>query len=313
MKNKLVYLSYYLKLLPGILFLLIVGLLSKYIGSSIPYVSYLIIAIVLGIFSSNFLKIPGFIEKGIKETHKLWLNTGIVVLGTGVILKDLILIGPKLLLMVFGFIIFGLFCVEFLSARVKLKPKLSSCLASGTSVCGVSAIIATGGAIEAHEKDIAYAIATIIVFDIITVFSYPLIGQLFSIPAQVYGPWAGISMFSTGTTVAAGFAHSDTAGQLATICKMARNAFIGIIALSYSIYYLNKKVNSKQVENKLKFFWSKFPKPVIGFIVALFIANMGLLTTEQIGYTKNAYKWLFLFAFVGLGYNTDLREIKKTG
>lgn len=301
------------RLIPGILFMFLVGLLAKYVGSLIPHISYLIIAIALGILSANFLKLPRIVEEGIFKTHKLWLETGIVVLGAKVLIKDMIKVGPNLLLMVVGFVIFGLFLVEYLSSRFKIEPKLGSCLAAGTSVCGVSAVIATGGAIEASEKHMAYAVATIITFDIITVFSYPIIGRIFAIPAEVYGAWAGISMFSTGTTVAAGFAHSDIAGQLATIGKMARNVFIGIWALFYSLYYVRRGLSVNYIEHKLAYLWEKFPKIVIGFIITMIVANLGFLDSSKIRYMENAYNWLFMLAFVGLGYSTDLKELKKIG
>ncbi len=299
--------------IPGILFLFVTGIIAKYLGNLIPHVSYLIIAIGLGIASAHLLKLPAIIEKGIYETHKIWLETGIVVLGARVLLKDLINMGPVLLLLILGFIILSLICVEFISKKFELDPKLGSCLAAGASVCGVSAAIATGGAIEAKKSHIAYAIATILIFDVITVFLYPLLGKLFLIPANVYGSWAGISMFSTGTTVAAGFAHSDAAGQLATIGKMGRNVFIGIWALLYSIYYVNKGLTRESVNNKIKYLWDKFPKVIIGFVFMLIISNTGLLSSEQIGSMKNAYNWLFMLAFVGLGYTINLKELKKSG
>jgi uncharacterized integral membrane protein (TIGR00698 family) len=301
------------ELIPGILFLFIIGLISKNIGNHIPYISYLIIAIGLGIIFANLFDIPTYIEKGIKKTHKLWLETGIVILGARIIFVDLLKIGSNLLWMIIGFIIFGLVSVESFSHIFKVDDKLGSCLASGTSVCGVSAVIATGGAINATKDAIAYAIATVLTFDVITVFLYPILGEIFSIPAQVYGPWAGISMFSTGTTVAAGFAHSDTAGQLATICKMGRNVFIGGWALLYSLYYIRKGLGAQKVTNKTKYLWSQFPKAVIGFIIIMVMANIGLLTNNEIGYMKNAYNWLFMMAFVGMGYTLDINKMKNTG
>lgn len=302
-----------IKILLGISFLLIVGLIAKYIGSFIPHVSYLVIAIGLGLLISNYLKLPEFIDKGINKTHKLLLETGIVVLGAGILFVNLIEVGPKLLVTMIFTVVFSLTLVEFISSRFSLEPKLGSCLASGTSVCGVSAIIATGGAIGATQKQIAVAIATILIFDVVTVFSYPLIGRLFLIPSQVYGPWAGLSMFSTGTAVAAGFAHSVAAGQLATVAKMARNVFIGVWALAYTLYYIRKGSTNINIKSKPKYLWKKFPKFVIGFIALMIIGNTGILSAEQIGSLKNAYNWLFMLAFVGLGYSIRIKELRETG
>lgn len=300
-----------LSLIPGVAFLFIVGLVAKYIGAQIPHISFLIIAIAIGIIISNTIGLPPFIEKGI-ETHKLWLQIGIVVLGSQVIIADLLGVGSFLLLMILGYLVFGLLFTEFISSRFGLESRLGSSLASGVSICGVSAIIATSEGIKTRSKDIAYAIATILAFDVVTVFLYPTIGNLFSIPGEVFGPWTGISMLSTGTVVAAGFAHSEVAGQLATIVKMARNSFIGLVALLYTLYYVRKGA-STYVHNKAKYLWDKFPKFVIGFLFIMIVANLGLLDKGQMTSMKNAYSWLFMLAFVGMGYDIDVKEIKKTG
>jgi len=304
-------LSNIVHMVPGVIFLLIVGLVSKFVGGYIPHVSYLIVAIALGIIISNTISMPAFIEHGINSTYKIWLETGIVVLGARIVLADFLNVGPTILWMVIAFLIFTLLIVEFLASRFGLDKKFGSALASGTSVCGVSAIIATSGGIEPKEKHIAYAITTILIFDVVTVFLYPALGVIFSIPDKVFGVWAGISMFSTGTTVAAGFAHSDAAGQMATIVKMARNVFIGIWALLYTIYYLRKGMTSQVIDKKLSYIWQKFPKMIIGFVIAMIVASSGLMSDVQIGYMKNAYNWLFMLAFVGLGYNINISEMKN--
>lgn len=300
--------------IPGILFLFTVGLFAKWLGEKVPYVNYLIFAIALGLVISNLTDLSKKIEVGINNTYKIWLETGIVILGGRIIASRIFEIGPKLLVTVGFFLVSSILFTEFLANRFNLKQKLGSLLAVGTSLCGVSAIIATTGGIKAKERDLAYAIGTILLFDAITVFSYPFIGKIFSIPYKVYGVWTGISMFSTGTAVAAGFAFAETAGKYATITKMTRNIFIGIIALLYSIYYLrNKKSVKKSLDNKFKYVWKKFPKFIFGFLLAMALASIGYFTKEQITNLKNTYHWLFLMAFVGMGYNMKFEELKKTG
>lgn len=305
-----------LKLFPGLAVLFGLGYLSKYIGGLIPHVSFLLVCILLGLLISNIFNLPGLLEKGINDTYKIWLKTGIVVLGARVILSDLLAIGPNLLWMVLLFLCFTLLATEYLSSQFGLNRKLRSSLASGTSVCGVSAIIATSGAIRADEEDVTYAIATILLFDAITVFLYPAVGEIFAIPSRVFGSWAGISMFSTGTTVAAGFAYNDVAGQVATITKMARNIFIGIWALLYAVYYVRlgtAEATGTYSKGKMRYIWQKFPKFIIGFILTMLVATLGVLTDTQVSSMKNAYNWFFMLAFVGLGYNINLTELKKAG
>lgn len=312
MKNETKLGHYILQLIPGVIFLFTVGLFSWFVGSQIPYISYLLICIGIGMLIANTTGLPNIIEKGIYDTHKVWLEAGIVVLGARILLSDLLRAGPILLGLVILFLITSLLLTQYLASKFGLNQRLGSILASGVSVCGVSAVIATGGGIEAKKKHIAYAIAAVLVFDVTTVFLWPAIGAAFGIPADIFGPWAGLTSPSTGTTIAIGFIHSDHAGQLTTMTKMARNVFIGVWALLFTLYYARRGMTDK-VENKTRYLWDKFPKFVIGFLFTMLFANIGLLSETQIGYMKNAYSWLFMMAFVGLGYDIDFKEMKKTG
>jgi uncharacterized integral membrane protein (TIGR00698 family) len=301
-----------LGLIPGIGFLVVVGLLGWLIGEQIPYISYLLVCIALGLLISNTLGVPAVIERGIVKTYKVWLEAGIMVLGARVILADLLAVGPVLLGLVVFFLLFSLGAVQYLSHLLGIPPRLGSTLASGVSVCGVSAVIATGGGIQLKPKDMAYAIAAVLVFDIFTVFAWPLLGHVFSIPSEIFGPWAGLTSPSTGTTVAIGLIHSDRAGELATIVKMARNATIGIWALLFTVYYARAGL-TERVGNKWVYLWDKFPKFVLAFIVVMLLANVGLLSETEITHMTNAYSWLFMLAFVGLGYDINLKDLKQTG
>lgn len=302
-----------LKLVPGVLALTAVGVLSRWIAAGIPHVSHLIVAIVLGMVAANTIDVPSLLEKGIDRTYGVWLETGIVVLGARVVLSDIIQVGPSLLAVVCGYLVFTVLFTEILSRLFRVDRKLGSCLAAGTSVCGVSAIIATGGGIDVDERDLAVATAIVLLFDIVTVLSYPLLAAAFGIPDVVYGAWAGLSMFSTGTSVAAGFAVSEVAGQWATVIKMSRNAFIGVWALLYTIHYLKPGTRADaadgEAEGTVGYLWRRFPKMIVGFVIVSAIASSGMLTDPQITAMKSVYEWLFVMAFVGLGYNITPKNL----
>lgn len=299
-----------LKLVPGVLVLAAVGVLSRWIAAGIPHVSHLIVAIVLGMVAAKAIDVPSLVEKGIVRTYGVWLETGIVVLGARVVLSDIIQVGPSLLAVVCGYLLFTALLTEGLSRLSGVDRKLGSCLAAGTSVCGVSAIIATGGGIDVDERDLAVATAIVLLFDIVTVLAYPLLAATFGIPDVVYGAWAGLSMFSTGTSVAAGFAVSEVAGQWATVVKMSRNAFIGVWALLYAIYYLKPQASTETADGTISYLWRRFPKMIVGFVIVSVIASSGMLTDPQIAAMQNIYDWLFVMAFVGLGYTITPKNVE---
>lgn len=294
----------------GILFLVALATAATITARVLP-VDALILAIALGIFVTNTVGTPDALLPGV-ETRKLWLETGIVLMGSRLTLGPIIEAGPRIIGLVVIAILFTGLLTELLARRfIATEEKLGSLLAAGSSVCGVSAIIAVSGGIRADEDQIAYAVATILLFDALTVFAYPLLGSLLDLPAQVFGVWAGLSMFSTAPVVAAGFAYSDVAGQWATLTKITRNLFIAVVAVGYSIFYAQR--SNGDTNFSVTYLWEKFPKFLFGFLVFVLLANTGALSAAQRASLETAYQGLFLVAFVGLGLSIKTDDLRRAG
>jgi uncharacterized integral membrane protein (TIGR00698 family) len=304
--------------LPGLAALLAVGLVARAISIWVVSLNHLVLAIVLGLFIGNLLTIPDVFRPGL-GTYKLLLEVGIVLMGARIALGEVVSNGTILITSVLIVVSIGVLLVEVLSRGVfDIPPKLSSLLAAGLSICGVSAVVAVAGSIKTNEDQIAYAVATVLLFDAITIFAYPWIGRLLSLPDQVFGMWAGLSMFSTGPVTAAGFAYSDEAGQWAVLTKVTRNVLIGAVAIGYSLYYAHRSVDGTAVatddwSDHLARLWDNFPKFVIGFVLVMVLASTGVLGDKTVASLQNGYKWLFLFAFVGLGIQIKISEMRSTG
>jgi uncharacterized integral membrane protein (TIGR00698 family) len=304
--------------LPGLSLLIIMGGLLYILTENFISVNPLILAIVVGVLLGNTLGIPNWAEDGV-GTYKLLLETGIVLMGIRITIGQIVGSGPLIFLTVLVFMAFTILYVEILSRKVfNLADRLGSLLAAGSSICGVSAIVAVAGSIRAKETEIAYGVATILLFDAITLAGYPLIGQLLELPDMVFGVWSGISMFSTGPVVAAGFSYSEQAGQWATITKLIRNLFIGFLAIAYALYYTRKQTSgSKEAPSgfgeQWRYLWDNFPKFVLGFALFILLANLGVLSDWETSILQNSYDFLFLFAFIGIGLNIQIDEMRDTG
>src|SRR3954452_14304605 len=98
--------------------------------------------------------------------------------------------------------------MTLLGRLFKLKPKLTTLLAVGSAVCGVSAIIAAKGAIDADDEDSSFAIAAILALGAIALFSFPLIGHSLRMSDSSYGIWAGLAVDNTAEATAAGALYS---------------------------------------------------------------------------------------------------------
>ena len=176
-------------LIPGVLLLLAIGYAGKFIEQSIaryskahhltvPNIEYVLWAILLGLVISNTIGIPKVFRAGV-ATYEFWLKAGIVLLGARFLLGDVLRLGGLSLVLVFIELAVALTFMTYLGHWFKLSPKLISLLAVGSSVCGVSAIIATQGAIDADDEDASYAIAAILALGAVSLLAPATWGDVF--------------------------------------------------------------------------------------------------------------------------------------
>jgi uncharacterized integral membrane protein (TIGR00698 family) len=309
-------------LIPGILLLAVVGYAGKFIEQFIahygkthhlvlPNIEYVLWAILIGLAISNTIGVPAIFRSGV-ATYEFWLKAGIVLLGARFLLGDVRRLGGLSLVLIAIELVLALTFMTYLGRAFKLKPKLVSLLAVGSSICGVSAIIAAQGAIDADEEDSSYAIAAILLLGALSLFLFPVVGHFLHLSDRAYGLWAGLAVDNTAEATAAGALYSDAAGKVAVLAKTCRNATIGFIVLGYAIYWAGKG-QAAEVQNKAAFLWRKFPKFVLGFLLISLLATVGFFTKPQLAAVGNLSRWAFLLTFAGVGLRTNLRELSKQG
>ncbi|MFO7925321.1 YeiH family protein [Natronomonas sp.] len=298
-----------LEAVPGFVALCLGALVARGL-SGVVGINELLLAIGLGVLLTNTVGVPDRLRPG-TATHSVWLAAGIVLLGASLTIESILETGSTVLLLLLGAVLVTILTVEAIARNVAgLPERFGSLLAAGAGICGVSAVVAVGGAVRARETQIAYAAGVVLLVDAITIVVYPIVGSLLDLPANVFGVWAGVSMLSTGPVVAVGFAHSEVAGQWATMTKLARNALIGVVALGYAGYYARREAEGSVSPRML---WSNFPKFVLGFLALVALASVGAFSAEQQASISNAVDWLFLLAFVGLGTEIRLGDLRRTG
>ncbi|HUC78087.1 MAG TPA: putative sulfate exporter family transporter [Vicinamibacterales bacterium] len=312
----------YARLLPGIVLLLLIGYLGKLTEQSIaaygrahqvtlPNIEYVLWAIVFGLIVSNTIGVPSICEAGV-ETYEFWLKAGIVLLGVRFVLGDVLRLGGLSLVAVVLELAISIVVMTALGRVFKLPPKLTSLLSIGASICGVSAIIAAKGAIDADDEDASYAIAAILALGAVSLFLFPVIGHALGMSDASYGLWVGLAVDNTAEATAAGALYSDAAGKFAVLAKTARNATIGFVVLGYALYWV-RRGGAAGVANKAAFLWQKFPKFVLGFLLISGLATAGFFTRAQSTDLANLSRWAFLFTFAGVGLRTNVRALARQG
>lgn len=312
----------FLRLIPGILLLALIGYLGKLIEQTItgygkshalhlPNIEYVLWAILIGALVANTMTIPELFRPGI-ATYEFWLKLGIVFLGVRFLLADVIRLGSTSLVFVVIELGVSIALMSLLGKWMGLNPKLTSLLAIGSSICGVSAIVAAKGAIDADDEDASYAIAAILALGAFSLFAFPAIGHSLGMSDYSFGLWAGLAVDNTAEATAAGALYSDTAAKYAILAKTTRNATIGFVVLGYALYWARKSKRDFQ-GSKAGFLWTKFPKFVLGFLLISLLASVGFFSKAQITDIANLSRWAFLLTFAGVGLQTNLGQLRKQG
>src|SRR5580693_9068504 len=296
----------FLRVIPGVLLLAAIGYAGKLLEQNVggyakahhwtfPNIEYVLWAIILGLLVSNTVGVPELFRAGV-ATYEFWLKAGIVLLGARFLLGDILKLGGVSLVLVAIEITGAIAFMTFLGRVFHLKPKLTTLLAVGSAVCGVSAIIATKGAIDADDEDSSFSIAAILALGALALFTFPLIGHYLHMGDRAYGIWAGLAVDNTAEATAAGALYSDAAGKLAVLVKSTRNAMIGFVVLAYAIYWAGRG-QAQTVTNKAAFLWKKFPKFILGFLLISLLVSARIFNPGPITSLANLSRWAFLLTF----------------
>jgi len=314
-----------LRYLPGLAVVAAIGapalvLQSQLTVSGKTVVSAVAVAIVLGVLIRNLWGLAETCKPGVSFAVKRLLRVGIALLGAQLSLGQVLRTGATAVLVVATCIVLAILVVRFLSTRMGLSDRLGTLLAVGTSICGVSAIVATAPAIEAKQEETAMAVATITVFGLLAVVVYPLLGRALGLSDVVFGTWAGTAVNDTSQVIAAGLIYSQTAGEVATVVKLTRNLFMAPVIVVLSSWYLRRGQRAEGREQRAEgrgqkgiSLKSAVPGFVLGFVAMAVLNSLGVFPPMALDLIKTASSWLIVVALAGVGLETNLASLKAIG
>lgn len=304
-------------LLPGLLLVVVLAVLARASTLVLPkIISEVTIGIGLGLVVANLARPPVRFKAGIKFAMGTPLRLGIVLLGARLSFGDVLDTGVGAFLVIVACMAFALALVMALGRLLGLPPRLAALIAVGTAVCGNSAIAATAPVIEAEERDVSFAVATITLFGTLAVLIYPLIGHALGFSDSFFGHWAGVAVNDTSQVTATGFAYSAAAGETATIVKLTRNTLMGPLVVVIGILYVRSGMaaSTDRVQAASRLRWVKLvPLFVVGFIALAALNSLSLIPAAALPPISEASKALILVALVAVGLNTDVSQLRAVG
>ena len=296
-----------------------------------------LVALALGMLISNVIGLPRWMDAGFRVEY--YIKTGIVLLGATLPFTLIIWAGPVAIVQASIVSITTFMVIYFVGKKMGLDRRLAATLGAGGAVCGVSGAIAIAGAVGAKKEHAPVAITMVILWAIVMIFVLPLVSRVLSLHTGVAGAWIGTSEFADAAGFAAAQAYGNLAGHVQgiagtpddavwgfTLMKVVgRDVWIGIwafvMALIATTQWETKETGKKPQAAEI---WWRFPKFVIGFVIAsVFITVVSshyafadynkVVKPELVGPILALRTWAFIFCFFSIGLTTRFRELAHAG
>lgn len=296
-----------------------------------------LVALLLGMLIANFIGLPRWMDAGFRVEY--YIKTGIVLLGATLPFTLVIWAGPVAIVQASIVSITTFMVIYFVAKKIGIDRRLAATLGAGGAVCGVSGAIAIAGAVGAKKEHAPIAITMVIGWAIVMIFFLPLVSRMLHLHTGVAGAWIGTSEFADAAGFAAAQAYGNLAGSVPgiqgspddsvwafTLMKVVgRDIWIGIwafvLALIATTQWETRETGKKPQASEI---WWRFPKFVIGFVLASIIVTVissgysfadynKILKPELVGPVKALRTWAFIFCFFSIGLTTRFRELAHAG
>ncbi len=300
-------------LLPGLAAAASVAVVARIAALALPPAfSEVLIAVLIGIVIANSGLLPATSTPGLRFTVQRVLRLGIILLGARLSLQDVAQIGAGAFALVAVMMTIA-FAFALLAGRIAGLPRpLAILIGVGTAVCGNSAIVATAPVIDAEDRDVSFAVATITLFGTLAVFAYPLVGHALGLTSPIFGIWSGVAVNDTSQVVAASAAYSPEARDIATVVKLVRNTLMAplIVLIAWWWGRYATPVEDRTVRaGALR----AFPLFVIGFLLMAMLRTVGLIDRTLAAPIDEVARACILVALAGVGLSTRISEMRTTG
>jgi len=305
------------KYLTGFLSLFLLAILAQFISSYAGFknlgLETVLFSLLLGLILGNAFKLPAWLRSGVQT--ELYVKIGLVLLGATILFKDILSAGSFGLIQAVIVVTVVWYFAFWLSKKMKIDDEFSTMLASAVSICGVSAAIATAGAINGDKKKLSFIISLVLLVAIPMMIFLPIIAKWMGLSDVVTGAWLGGTIDTTGAVVAAGTIAGETGLKYATIVKFSQNVLLGLAAFAISIFwaYRTRTGNEKGQHVPARIIWDRFPKFVLGFILASLVFSFILNpeTAQSSGKVIKSFRtfWINL-AFISIGLETRFADFR---
>jgi uncharacterized integral membrane protein (TIGR00698 family) len=287
---------------------------AGYTGSSRLGLEYVLYALILGLVLRQATPLGRRFREAVQAEY--YIKIGLVILGASVLFSELVQAGLLGIGQALAVVIsVWTFCF-WLCKRLNVDDELATMLSSAVSICGVSAAIATCGAIQGDRQKLSYVTSLVLVVAVPMMIVMPWISRAVGMPDMVAGAWLGGTLDTSAAVVAAGELVSEQARNAAVVVKLSQNVLIGVAAFLLTVWWTMRKGGTATSATSAAVIWERFPKFVLGFLAVSLIFSFALApqsVNDTRGLLTSVRTAWFALAFLSIGLETSMSELVKTG
>ena len=290
--------------------------------SWLPSIEFPVYAILVGLGGGAVLGALGVRDRvSAAFRTEFFIKVGLVLLGASINLAVIAKAAGPAIVQSVVLITTVFLATWWIAGRLGLDDKLRALIAAAVSICGVSAAIAAAGAVGAKREQLAYVASVVIMFALPLIFIEPWLVTQLGLPSAVAGAWIGGNIDTTAAVTAAGSIVGDDALAIAAIVKSTQNAMMGIVAVGLTAWFVYRVERTPGVTVGPGQLWARFPKFIIGFVIASATATWFINTAADPKAAGAIVRvagadlrvWFFTLAFVCIGLEFRPAAIKEAG
>ena len=291
----------------GLLAVVLVGFLSITIGGVTSYVSSPVIALLVGFLLSNAGLTGSWAQPALQFAAGPLLKLGVALLGFRLAFSEISEIGSYVgICVVISIVLIVFLSIRKIGSLAKISNSLGLLIATGFSICGLSAIAAMKPLSGADDEEVGYALGLVTLFGSLSVVILPLFQLIFDLGSSDFGWWVGLSVHDTGQVVATASIDSDKALDAAVVVKMARILMLAPILIGVSLLRNKKRSDQKRRYRIIPMF-------IIGFLAAATLRSLDVFSDQVIEAIGDIRSFFIASAMFGLGAGVRLKALSSLG
>lgn len=300
-----------LAVVPGLGLTALIAAASTVIGGLAPVVGSALPALLIGVAISLWRRPGALFAPGLAVSARLLLQTAVVLLGVQLSVAEVLRVGLESLPVMLTSLAVCLLGAWALGRALRVERRLTTLIGVGTGICGASAIAAVSPVIAATGAEIAYAMTTIFLFNVLAVVLFPLLGHALQLDPHTFGLLAGTAVNDTSSVVAAAAVYGSAALGFAVVVKLVRTLMIIPISVGLSIaearrHSRGRRLTPRGIVRLVPWF-------LVGFLLVAAVTSTGIVPASVRDGLSVMSGFLIAMALAAIGLSTDVAALRRAG